>query len=57
MKCIEKGLDPNTMRKQEPRPPKNKGRKLKYVENCLLKYEGAGPNATWEIVRVRPFRN
>ncbi|RHZ61871.1 hypothetical protein Glove_345g40 [Diversispora epigaea] len=56
MKCVEKGLDPNTMRKQEPRNHKNaklKNKDPKYVKDCLIKYEGVGPNVTWEDVRKK----
>ncbi|CAG8440305.1 3064_t:CDS:2 [Diversispora eburnea] len=56
MKCIEKGLDPNTMRKQEPRNHKNvklKNKEPRYEKDCLIKYEGVGPNVTWEDVRKK----
>ncbi|CAG8813545.1 7104_t:CDS:2, partial [Dentiscutata erythropus] len=56
MKCVEKGMDPDTMRKQKPQPHIQKTRsKLtpKYEKNCLLHFEGAGPNARWEDIKTK----
>ncbi|CAG8625816.1 4640_t:CDS:2 [Acaulospora colombiana] len=49
MKCIEKGLDPNTMRMQGQKKIKDKV--LSFRKGCLLKFEGTGPDATWETIR------
>ena len=51
MKCIEKGLDPNTMRLQKP-PAKKEKRHNSFEPGLLLHFEGAGPNSTYLTIRV-----
>ncbi|CAG8642385.1 9732_t:CDS:2 [Acaulospora morrowiae] len=61
MKCKEKGMDPNTMRKQgqgqgQGQKKKKNGaaqKDLKFKKGCLLKFEGAGPAETWETIRKK----
>ncbi|CAG8443345.1 12338_t:CDS:2 [Acaulospora morrowiae] len=55
MKCTEKGMDPNTMRKQGPKKKKNGAaqKELRFIKGCLLKFEGAGPAETWETIRKK----
>ncbi|CAG8736906.1 1355_t:CDS:2, partial [Racocetra fulgida] len=59
MKCVEKGLDPDTMRKQIPHIPKTNSRlkhkldSFKYEKDCLLRFEGAGPNVRWEDIKAK----
>ncbi|CAG8457486.1 14540_t:CDS:2 [Dentiscutata heterogama] len=56
MKCVEKGLDPDTMRKQIPQPPIQKTKSKptsKYETNCLLHFKGAGPNVRWEDIKAK----
>ena len=52
MKCIEKGLDPNTMRLQKPPTKKEKRPHYKFASGCLLHFKGAGPNSTYLTIRV-----
>ncbi|CAI2172660.1 17796_t:CDS:2 [Funneliformis geosporum] len=53
MKCIEKGLDPNTMRLQKPTVKKEKRPHTKMASGCLLHFEGAGPNSTYSTIRTQ----
>ncbi|CAG8603584.1 8818_t:CDS:10 [Funneliformis caledonium] len=53
MKCIEKGLDPNTMRLQKPTVKKEKRPYKKSPSGCLLHFEGAGPNSTYSTIRTQ----
>ncbi|CAG8520125.1 9554_t:CDS:2, partial [Racocetra persica] len=54
MKCVEKGLDPDTMRKQIPHiTKKHKLDSFKYEKNCLLRFEGVGPNVRWEDIKAK----
>ncbi|CAG8714393.1 8417_t:CDS:2, partial [Cetraspora pellucida] len=59
MKCVEKGLDPDTMRKQVPHISKSNSKpnpkldSVKYEKDCLLRFEGAGPNVHWEDIKAK----
>lgn len=60
MKCIEKGLDPNTMRLQKQQTKKEKRYNNKLISGCLLHFEGAGPNSSYSTIREQmynPFGN
>ncbi|CAG8750913.1 28290_t:CDS:2, partial [Gigaspora margarita] len=57
MKCVQKGLHPDTMRKVPTRiknaKSKSKLRPSEYKKNCLLRFEGAGPNIRWIDVKAK----
>ncbi|KAF0548786.1 La-domain-containing protein [Gigaspora margarita] len=63
MKCVEKGLDRDTMRKQAPQIQKANSRSnpklnpFKYEKNCLLRFEGAGPNIRWDEIKNKMEAN
>lgn len=53
MKCVEKGLDPNTMRLQKQQITKKEKRpSKKWNPGCLLHFEDAGPKSTYLTIRV-----
>ncbi|RIA96597.1 hypothetical protein C1645_375758 [Glomus cerebriforme] len=51
MKCIEKGLDPNTMRLQKQQITKKE--KRRWIPGCLLHFEEAGPKSTYLSIRTQ----
>ncbi|CAB5169702.1 hypothetical protein RhiirA5_345311 [Rhizophagus irregularis] len=52
MKCVEKGLDPNTMRLQKQQITKKEKRpSKKWNPGCLLHFEDAGPKSTYLTIR------
>ncbi|GBB86131.1 hypothetical protein RclHR1_01260002 [Rhizophagus clarus] len=54
MKCIEKGLDPNTMRLQKQQITKKEKRSNKrWIPGCLLHFEDAGPKSTYLTIRTQ----
>ncbi|KAF0516109.1 La-domain-containing protein [Gigaspora margarita] len=57
MKCVQKGLHPDTIRKVPTRiknaKSKSKLRPSEYKKNCLLRFEGAGPNIRWIDVKTK----
>ncbi|RIB30740.1 hypothetical protein C2G38_2151873 [Gigaspora rosea] len=60
MKCDVKGLDRDTMRKLPPQIKKEanprsnpKLEPVTYKKNCLLRFEGAGPNISWKDIKAK----
>ena len=60
-KCIEKGIDPNTLRtdfgasKESRKPDRGQGRNARKPERdyrCLFKITGAKPDSEWSPIRV-----